>query len=78
MTNPTWRPTKTNAPKPSAYRDFVANPPGTDPQTCKEAFIVYVGSKAADAVLPGSQPEVQTRNLYTCSIGSFNLYTTVD
>lgn len=78
VTNPTWRPTKTDALKPGAYRDFVANPPGTDPQTCREAFIVYVGSMAVDVVLPGPQPEIQTRNLYTCSIGSFNLYATVD
>jgi hypothetical protein len=78
VTNSTWRPTKTDRPKPGAYRDFVPSPPGTDPQTCKNAFIVYVTSKAADAVIPGYQPEIQTRNLYTCSIGSFNLYTTVD
>lgn len=78
MTNPAWRPTKTDAPKPGAYRDFVPSPPGTDPQTCQNAFVIYVTSKAADLVLPGPQPEIQTRNLYTCSIGSFNLYTTVD
>jgi len=78
VTNPIRRPTKTDAPKPGAYRDFVPHPPGTDPQTCEEAFIVYVGSKAADVVLPGPQPEIQTRNLYTCPIGSFSLYTTVD
>lgn len=78
VTNSTWKPTKTDAPKPGAYRDFVASPPGTDPQTCREAFIIYVGSKAADAILLGPQPEIQTKNLYTCSIGSFNLYTTVD
>lgn len=59
-------------------RDFVPSPPGTDPQTCQNAFVVYVGSKAADFVLPGTHPEIQTRNLYTCSIGSFNLYTTAD
>lgn len=68
----------TDAPKPGAYRDFVPSPPGTDPQTCQNAFVVYVGSKAADVVLPGTQPEIQTRDLYTCSIGSFNLYSTAD
>lgn len=77
-TNPNWRPAKTDAPKPGAYRDFIMSPPGTDPQTCKNAFIAYVTSKAADLVTPLPLPEIQTRNLYTCSIGSFNLYTTVD
>lgn len=77
-TNLAWRPTKTDTPKPGAYRDFVPSPPGTDPETCQNAFVVYVASKAADFVLPGYQPEIQTRNLYTCSVGSFNLYTTVD
>lgn len=77
-TVPTWRPSKTDAPKPGAYRDFVPSPPGTDPQTCRDAFIAYVASKAADLLTPVPLPEVQTRNLYTCSIGSFNLYTTVD
>lgn len=78
MTNPAWRPAMTDAPKPGAYRDFVPSPPGTDPETCQNAFVVYVTSKAADLVLPGYQPEIQTQNLYTCSIGSFNLFTTVD
>lgn len=77
-TTPTWTPTKTDAPKPGAYRDFVPRPPGTDPQTCQDAFVVYAASKAADMVFPGIQPEIQTWQLYTCSIGSFNLYTTVD
>jgi hypothetical protein len=80
VTNPTWRPTKTDAPKPSSYREFVPSPPGTDPDTCRNAFVVYATSKAARTVplpiLP--LPEIQTRNLYTCSIGSFNVYTTVD
>jgi hypothetical protein len=52
--------------------------PGTDPHICRNAFVAYVSSKAADLVTPLSLPEIQTRNLYTCSIGSFNLYTTVD
>jgi hypothetical protein len=78
VSNPNWKPTKTDTPKRGAYRDFVPSPPGTNPNICKDAFVVYVASKAADIVVPGHQPEIQTRNLYTCSIGSFNLYTTVD
>ncbi len=41
---PSWKPTMTDAPKAGAYRHFVRSPPGTDPQTCKSAFIVYVTS----------------------------------
>jgi hypothetical protein len=83
-TNAAWQPTKTDAAKPGAYREFVASPPGTDPETCKSAFVIYVTSKAARSVpfplnpLSPVLPEIQTRNLYTCSIGSFNIYTTVD
>jgi hypothetical protein len=79
VSQPSWKPTMTNTPKPGAYRDFVPSPPGTDPETCKSAFIVYVTSKVARYV-PGAPPlpEIQTNNLYTCSIGSFNIYTTVD
>ena len=82
MTNPTWKPGKTDKPKPNAYRDFVRSPPGTDPTTCKEAFVIYATTKAASLVpspiLPIRVPEIQTQKLYTCSIGSFNIYTTVD
>jgi hypothetical protein len=42
--------------------------------------VVYVSSKAA-GVIPGVGPiipEYQTDALYTCAIGSFNIYTTVD
>jgi hypothetical protein len=74
-TDTSWKPSKTDAPKPGAYRDFSASPPGTDPETCKSAFVVYVASKA---VAGGILPEIQTDKLYTCSIGSFNIYTTVD
>jgi hypothetical protein len=74
-----WKPSKTDSPKPGAYREFVASPPGTDPETCKSAFIVYVSTMAAK-LLPGGavMPTVQTDALYTCAIGSFNIYTTVD
>jgi hypothetical protein len=62
----------TDSPKPGAFRDFVPSPPGTDPPTCEKAFIIY----ATTMVLPG--PTIETFELYTCSIGSFNIYTTVD
>lgn len=78
MSDTTWKPAKTDAPKPGAYRDFVASPPGTDPETCKKAFVVYAASKLADFLNPAPLPEIQTNNLYTCSIGSFNIYTTLD
>jgi hypothetical protein len=80
VSQPSWKPTMTDNPKPGAYRDFVPSPPGTDPETCKSAFIVYVTSIAAKSIIPGMSPlpAVQTDNLYTCSIGSFNIYTTVD
>jgi hypothetical protein len=79
VTDPKWKPTKTDNPKPGAHREFVKSPPGTDPATCKKAFVVYVTSKAA-SILPvlGGIPAIQTRDLYTCSIGSFNIYTTAD
>ena len=88
--NPSWKPTMSDSPKPGAYRDFVASPPGTDPDTCKSAFIAYVSSKTAVRLLPPFNvlplpipspiplPAIQIDNLYTCSIGSFNVYTTVD
>jgi hypothetical protein len=68
MTDPSWRPGMTDPPvtDPNADRVFVESPPGTDPETCENAFIVY-------ATTP-----IQTFELYTCSIGSFNIYATVD
>lgn len=80
VSNSSWKPTKTDTPKHGAFRDFVPSPPGTDPDTCKSAFIVYVTSKATKSLNPLGPllPSVQTKALYTCSIGSFNLYTTVD
>ncbi len=81
VTNQAWKPTKTDLPKPGAYRHFVKSPPGTDPQTCKNAFIIYMTSKAINSTNPmlsSLDIEIQTRDLHTCSIGSFNLYTTVD
>ena len=81
-TNPAWQPAKTDAPKPGAHRKFVGSPPGTEPQTCKHAFVLYVTTKAATATVGivspvlSVIPPVQTRNLFTCSIGSFDIYTT--
>lgn len=83
---PGWKP-KISAnftPDPKGKRFPVASPPGTDPATCKKAFVIYVSSKAASKARYFSPiplppiPEVQTRNLYTCSIGSFTLVATVD
>ena len=80
VSQPSWKPTMTNTPKPGAYRDFVASPPGTDPPTCLSAFVVYVSSGVGKTLIPGggALPAVQTDKLYTCSVGSFNIYTTVD
>lgn len=90
VSDASWKPTKTDAPKKGAYRDFVPSPKGTEPHVCKAAFITYAKSKAAKyasiaaKIIPGigpgapTFPEIQTKNLYTCSIGSFNVYTTVD
>jgi len=79
VTRPQWQPMMTDTLKPNAYREFVRSPPGTDPETCKNAFITYAASKVARfAPIPVPVPEIQTRSLYTCSIGSFNIYTTVD
>ncbi|WP_054032064.1 eCIS core domain-containing protein [Desulfatitalea tepidiphila] len=73
-TDSSWTPGMTDPPvtDPNAHGIWVASPPGTDPQTCKDAFIIYVGSH----LLLG--PPVQTFELYTCSIGSFGIYVTVD
>jgi hypothetical protein len=87
-TSPTWKPGKTDPPitDPNAVRVFSPSPPGTDPGTCMQAFAVYVTTKVArqmsrlpmPMVIPLPIPEVQTYKLYTCSIGSFNIYATVD
>lgn len=74
-TDSSWKPGKTDPPvtDPNAHREFVPSPPGTDPDTCKNAFIIYATTKATPGV-----PTIQTFELYTCSIGSFNIYATVD
>jgi hypothetical protein len=80
ISRPGWQPTMTDRPKPGAYRDFVRSPPGTDPDTCENAFIVYVSSGVAKTIIPGLSPlpPIETDDLYTCAVGSFNIYTTVD
>lgn len=78
MTNPQWQPVMSDAAKAGAYRRLVQSPPGTDPDTCRNAFIIYVGSKAARIAPFPVVPEIETRDLYTCSIGSFNIYATLD
>lgn len=82
-TTPTWKPGKTDPPlvDPRAHRIWVASPPGTDPATCKKAFIIYVSTKAAGKLANPFyplNPGIQTDALYYGSIGSFGLYTTVD
>ena len=75
MTNSSWTPDKTDPPvtDPNACGIWVSSPPGTDPDTCRNAFIIYVASKASPL-----GPNIQTFELYTCSIGSFGIYATVD
>ncbi|MGY3051879.1 hypothetical protein ACVWYG_000066 [Pedobacter sp. UYEF25] len=72
-TDTSWRPGMTKPPvtDPNSFPKWVSSPPGTDPETCKSAFILYVGT-----MIPG--PAIQSFGLYTCSIGSFGLYVTVD
>jgi hypothetical protein len=67
-TTSSWRPGMTNPPvaDPNAHAIWVHSPPGTDPTTCRNAFIVYKASG------------IQTFDLYTCSIGSFGIYVTVN
>ena len=68
MTDPSWTPGMTSPPvaDPNAHNIDVASPPGTDPDTCRNAFIIYVGTAG------------QTFELYTCSVGSFDIYATVN
>lgn len=82
ITNPAWKPTMTDSPKPGAFRDSVSKPLGTEPEICKKAFIIYVASGVAKSVRNvfgvGPPKAIQTDELYTCSIGSFRIWTTVD
>lgn len=74
-TDPSWKPGKTDPPEtdPNAYKKWVHQPPGTDPMTCAEAFSAYMGTKP----LPFTRG-YQSFELYTCAIGSFGIYATVD
>jgi hypothetical protein len=85
MTTLSWIPTHADPPKADlrAHQKWVSSPKGTDPATCKDAFIVYVLSKTARGLprpplVPPLMPQIQTWELYTCSIGSFGIYVTVD
>jgi hypothetical protein len=68
LTDSSWHAGMTKPPvaDPNAYPLWISNPPGTDPETCGIAFILYKGLGK------------QSMDLYTCSIGSFGLYVTVD
>jgi hypothetical protein len=72
-TDSSWHAGMTKPPvtDPNAYPLWVSSPPGTDPETCRNAFILYQSSRLVG-------PSVQSMDLYTCSIGSFGLYVTVD
>jgi hypothetical protein len=87
QTTPTWRPGMTDPPitDPNALRVFKKSPSGTDPATCMAAFAVYLEAKAIRLMsrlplpmVPLPLPEGQTFQLYTCSIGSFNIFATAD
>ncbi|MFD5243650.1 OmpA family protein [Amycolatopsis sp. NPDC058340] len=66
---------------PAAASNSVPHPPGTDPTTCRNAFIPYVagevGRGLAGPVGP-LLPRIETWELHTCAIGSFVLRATVD
>jgi outer membrane protein OmpA-like peptidoglycan-associated protein len=79
-TTPGWRPGMTGH-DPAAASNSVPNPPGTDPTTCRNAFLPYAGGEAAKILLgPTGQllPRIETWELHTCAIGSFVLRATVD
>ena len=71
--SPGWSPGLNAIPDANSDRRLVKSPPGTDPATCRNAFIVYQGSRAISPFTP-----IQTQDLYTCSIGSFSLAVTVN
>lgn len=77
-TSSSWKPGKTDPPvvdpnaHPTTRGMWKYHPAGTEPEVCKKAFIIYATTKASLA------PTIQTFELYTCSIGSFGIYPTVD
>ena len=74
-----WRPGMSGA-DPAAAMNSVQHPPGTDPATCRNAFLPYLAGEVARGLLPGGQvlPRIETWELHTCAIGSFVLRATVD
>ena len=76
-----WSPGTTGF-DPAAASKYVAHPPGTDPTTCTNAFLPYVGGEAVrnNPWVPFGQllPRIETWELHTCAIGSFALRATVD
>ncbi|WP_136706197.1 OmpA family protein [Agromyces sp. H66] len=86
-TTPGWRPGMTGH-DPAAAMNSVPSPPGTDPVTCRNAFVPYLAGEAvrrAPLPIPGVPPfprellpRIETWELHTCAIGSFVLRATLD
>lgn len=67
ITTAGWSPAGNENPDPnSGYSVNVPNPPGTDPTTARNHFILYLLS------------DVQTPTLHTSAIGSYRINATVD
>lgn len=67
ITSPSWVPTMSYSPDPNnGWNSLVRSPPGTDPETARNNFILYV--------LTG----IQTDELHTSAIGSFRIIATAD
>jgi hypothetical protein len=79
-TDSSWTPGLTDPPvaDPNAVLDWVGMPPGTSPINCRDAFITYVSTKVGSKIPLFPVQETQTFELYTCSIGSFGIFATVD
>ena len=61
-----WAPGASYAADPRAWHKLVSSPPGTDPGTCEANLAIWKNSG------------YQTHALYTASIGSFDIYVTLD
>ncbi len=67
MTSQNWRPSTRYSPDPNnGWNNLVESPEGTDPNTARNNFILYM--------LFG----IQTSELYTSAIGSFRIIATAD
>ncbi len=66
MTDPSWHPRMSPAADPNAYKIEKSSPLGTNSDACKRAWLIYK--------LTG----IQTDELHTASIGSFDIYVTAD